>query len=162
MKNIKKTLFALSVLIFPSVVFATDYVLCGNNRKFPLVIADIFSILFTIVKIFVPIILVFSGMISFFKVVIAGNVDDEMKKAKTKLINKIIAAVMIFFIFSIFNTVVSFVLGSKSDVMSCVKCLTNSKSCAREEGGTRMCPGLLEDQYKYDENCNLKPEYINK
>ena len=162
MKNIKKALVALSVLVFPSVVFATDYVVCGNNRKFPLVIADMFSILFIIIKIMVPLFLVFSGMISFFKVVISSNVDDEMKKAKSKLVNKIIAAVMIFFMFSIFNTVVSFVVGSKSDVMSCVKCLTNSKSCVKDESGTRMCPGLIEDQYKYDENCNLKPEYNNE
>ena len=162
MKKKKNILFLLPLisLSIPEIAFATKYIVCGNNKVFPLVVADLISILMNIVKIVIPILLVISGMISFFKVTFSNNVEDEMKKAQTKLIHSIIAAVVIFFIISIINFAVSLVAGSNNNVMDCVKCLMNPNKCEQMEekeyyqGGKKICPGFVGDEY--DENCNPK------
>lgn len=161
MKKLFKLFFALVICSVPNVVFASEYLICGEGKKIPLALATILSIVVTIVKIFIPILLVIGGMISFFKATVSSKVDDELKKAKDKLINSFIAAVIIFFIVSIISAVVSFAAG-KTDAMSCVECLIKPDSCPHETSdGEVICPGLFSDQYMYDENCNIKEEYKN-
>lgn len=162
MKKRKNVLFMLPLitLTIPEIASATKYVICGNNKAFPLVIADLISILMNIIKIAVPILLVISGMIAFFKVTISSNVEDELKKAKTKLINNIIAAVVIFFIISIVNFAVSLVAGANNNVMDCVNCLINPNKCEQmeeeeyHENSRKICPGFIGDEY--DEECKPK------
>ena len=162
MKKLFKLFFALVICSIPNIVFASEYLVCGEGKKIPLALANILSIVVTIVKIFIPILLVIGGMISFFKATVSSKVDDELKKAKDKLINSFIAAVIIFFIVSIISAVVSFAVGKKTSVMSCVECLIKPDSCPHETSdGEVICPGLFSDQDKYDENCNLKEEYKN-
>lgn len=159
MKKLFKLFFALVICSIPNIVFASEYLLCGENRKIPLALATVLSIAVTIVKIFIPILLVIGGMISFFKATVSGKVDDELKKAKDKLFNSIIAAVIIFFIVSITSAVVSFAVGRKTDAMSCVECLIKPDSCPKETSdGDVICPGLFSDQDKYDKDCKPKGE----
>jgi len=149
-KNIKKVLLITSLFI-PHIVRATDYIVCDNDKKFPYIFAQITSTAMTIVKILIPILLVITGMISFFKVTISSNVEDEMKKAKTKLINSIIAAVVIFFTFSIVNFVVTLVAGSNNKFMSCVECFVNVEKCNKVSEEKKICTGLINGEF--DENC---------
>ena len=130
-KNNKKiyVLIMLTTLIIPEFVSAAQYVVCGNDKHFPYVIADLISTFITIIKIAVPILLVASGMISFFKVTFSSNVEEELKKAKSKLINSIIAAVVIFFVISIVNFAISLVKGTKNEFMDCVNCFINPDNC---------------------------------
>ena len=124
------------ILFLPGVVFAegtTTYVVCGNNKKIPLVFADLFSTIITFVKIFIPIILIISGMIIFFKAAASGKVDDELKKAKDKMINSFIAATIIFLILSIVSTVLSIFVKSSGNVMGCVRCLFDPSRCETVE-----------------------------
>ena len=155
-KNIK-LLVAIITLTMPQIVFATKYIVCDNDKKIPYVFANMVSTFITIIKIAVPILLVISGMISFFKVASASNVDDEMKKAKSKLINSIIAAVVIFFVFSIVNFAVSLVAGTNNKFMKCVECFINTDKCETTEGTTQLCPGFIDGEY--DKDCKpLKTE----
>ena len=154
-----KIILPLVTLIVPEIALAGKYVVCGNNKAFPLVFAELISTLMNIIKIVVPILLVISGMIAFFKVTFSSNVDDEMKKAKTKLINNIIAAVVIFFIISIVNFAVSLVAGSNNNVMNCVNCFINPNKCEQIDenqykDGKKICPGFIGEEY--DENCDPK------
>ena len=132
-----KLLVAIITLAMPQIVFATKYIVCDNDKKIPYVFASMVSTFITIIKIAVPILLVISGMISFFKVASESNVDDEMKKAKSKLINSIIAAVIIFFVFSIVNFAVSLVAGTNNKFMKCVECFINTDKCQTTEETTK-------------------------
>ena len=166
MTKIKKIKLALTlaVLSIPSIISAeeiegTKYIVCSDNRKFPLVFAQITSLFMTLIKIAIPILLVISGMIAFLKVTFSSNVEDDLKKAKTKLVNNIIAAVIIFFIFSIANFAVSLVAGSNSKIMKCVSCFMDSEKCENiTEEGEKKCAGFLNEQGEYDENCNKPAE----
>lgn len=166
MTKIKKIKLALTlaVLSIPSIISAeeiegTKYIVCSDNRKFPLVFAQITSLFMTLIKIAIPILLVISGMIAFLKVTFSSNVEEDLKKAKTKLVNNIIAAVIIFFIFSIANFAVSLVAGSNSKIMKCVSCFMDSEKCENiTEEGEKKCAGFLNEQGEYDENCNKPAE----
>lgn len=147
-----KLLVAIITLAMPKIVFATKYIVCDNDKKIPYMFANMVSTFITIIKIAVPVLLVISGMISFFKVTSSSNVDDEMKKAKSKLINSIIAAVIIFFVFSIVNFAVSLVAGTNNKFMKCVQCFINTDKCEIKEETTKLCPGLLDGEY--DDECN--------
>ena len=128
-----KNLFLL--LFIPEVVFAssTQYIICGNDRRFPLVFANLFSTIIIFVKIFIPIMLVISGMITFFKVAASSKVEDELKKAKDKMINRFIAAVIVFLILSIVSTLLSIFVKSSYSVMGCVRCLFDPSKCETVE-----------------------------
>lgn len=149
MKNkfIKKisVLLLLSAVFTPQSIFAAEYIVCGT-KKFPLEVVNLIAIVITMIKIVVPILLVSGGMISFLKVTFASNVEEELKKAKTKLINSIIAAAVVFFAVSIVNIAVTLVAGKNNEHMSCVKCFMNPDSCSTVE---------IEDD-------ELKPGFINE
>ena len=149
-KNIK-LLVAIITLAMPQIVFATKYIVCDNDKKIPYIFANMVSTFITIIKIAVPILLVISGMISFFKVASSSNVDDEMKKAKSKLINSIIAAVVIFFVFSIVNFAVSLVAGTNNKFMKCVECFINTDKCETTDETKQLCPGFIDGEY--DDEC---------
>ena len=152
-KNFIKILIALLILTTPNVVFATKYIVCDGDKKIPYIIPSSVALLVTIVRIIVPILLVISGMLAFFKVAVSGNVDDAMQKAKSKLKSNIIAAIVIFFAFSIVNFAVSLVAGGNSKFMRCAQCFLNTSKCKTTEVNTKLCPGLLDGEY--DENCKL-------
>ena len=152
----KKILFLSVILIIPEIAHATDYVVCGIDKKFPLVFAELTSTFMTLIKIAVPILLVISGMITFLKVTFSSNVEEDLKKAKTKLINSIIAAAVIFFAISIVNFAVSLVAGKNNKFMSCINCFINSDECTHiDDAGEKICPGFINDGEKFDDNCNI-------
>ena len=153
-KNSIKLLIAIIALSMPKIVYGAQYVVCDNDKRIPYVFASMVSTFITIIKIAVPILLVISGMISFFKVAASSNVDDEMKKAKSKLINSIIAAVVIFFVFSIVNFAVSLVAGSDNKFMKCVQCFIDTDKCTIDNGDKdeELCPGIIGEECKDKEN----------
>ena len=92
-RRVNKVLFFL-LLMMPICVNASDYLLCGNDKKIPLVMGTVISILFILIRILVPVLLVITGMISFLKATISSKVEDQLQKAKKSLVNKIVAAVI--------------------------------------------------------------------
>ena len=79
-------------------------------------ILDIFNLIGKIVEIFqiaIPIILVVLGLISLGKAVVASK-DDEVKKATTGLVKKLVLAAAIFFIVAIVKLVIGLVSGDAS------------------------------------------------
>ena len=90
----------------------------------------------SLVKVIVPIILIVFGMIDLAKAVMAND-DKIMKEAQTKLIKRIVYAVVIFFVVAIVQFVFS-TLGDvdqggetadKSDISQCINCFVNNKNC---------------------------------
>lgn len=96
------------------------------------------TLILNTVKIIVPIILIVFGIVEMFK---AATANDEkvMKEAQSKLIKRIIYAVLIFFIVAIVQLVFSVLARSssssntgssvsKNDVNACISCFTNYKA----------------------------------
>lgn len=161
----KKTLNKLIILLTlltPTIVSAEEYVakeyiVCGNNKKFPTVIGTLISTVYIIIRILVPLLLVISGIVSFFKVTFSGNVEDSLDKSKKKLVTNIIAAIVIFFIASIINFVVGLAVGNENNFKSCMYCMLHPTECKQEDSDVAtLCPGLLSDQDKYNPDCTLK------
>lgn len=158
-KNFLNKLLILAVLISPIIVNAEeeakDYIICGNNKKFPTVIGTLISTLYVIIRILVPILLIISGIISFLKATFSSKVEESIDQAKKSLIKNIISAVIIFFIVSILNFVIRLVAGTNNSFTSCINCMIHPDECRQENSNiAKLCPGLLSDQDNYDENCN--------
>lgn len=165
MNKFLKKIFIFVLLMSPSIVYAADYVVCGNNKKFPFAFATVIAIFLVIVRIVVPLLLVITGMISFIKVTISSKAEEEMDKTKKKLITNILTAVIIFFLIPIIRTVFSISFGSDNSFNSCLTCMSNPFNCeVAESTAARLCPGLMSDQSSYDDNCNytgLKKELVD-
>lgn len=93
----------------------------------------------TILKIFVPIILVVLGMLDMAKAVMA-NEEKEMKEAQKRLIKRVIYAIVIFFVVAIVQLVFSRLASAdgdnsgknvnKNDTAACIACfISDGSSC---------------------------------
>lgn len=136
-------IFVFVFSLVPTIVCATEYIVCGDNKEIPASFASIVSTLFTFIKIVVPIIFVITGIIAFVKVLFTGKAEDSFNKAKDKLIHNIIAAILIFFVVSIINFVVSFVAGTGNNFSSCLNCLLDPNGCLKiDKVDEDYCAGM--------------------
>ena len=103
---------------------------CGdlNNFTFPNALPTITSFLYTLLKIFIPVILIVKGSLDMFKAVSAQK-EDEMKKAQKKFTQRLIAGCIALLSFIIVETVVNFIDNKtgNNNAMDCVNCFINNK-----------------------------------
>lgn len=104
------------------------YVACGGAREIPSMVPELVSFAVNLLKIATPIILVLVSVISLFKAMAASK-EDEIKKAQSSLIRRIIAAVLVFFVVSIVQFVIFKVSDNndENDISSCLDCFLNNK-----------------------------------
>lgn len=104
------------------------YVSCGGADDIPLYIPGWISLLVNLLKIVTPIILIFVSVISLLKA-LSSSKEDEMKKAQSSLISKIIAAVMVFFVITIVQFVISKVAEDDEyqGFTDCLNCFLNNE-----------------------------------
>ena len=125
-----------------------QYVQCGDAFDIPKQLPSLISLLVNLLKIATPIILIMISIITLFKAITASK-EDEIKKAQSSLIKKIIAAVMVFFVISIVQFVVSKVADSadQGGLESCFSCFLNN-DCSdsiyykTNVGGVNICTYL--------------------
>ena len=128
------------------------YVSCGGAFDIPYQAPQIINFVFNLLKIGTPIILIIVSIIQLLKS-LAASKEDEIKKAQSSLVKKMIAAALVFFIASIVQLVVSIVAdsGETEDVSTCMDCFLNN-SCSENVyyktnvGGTYMCTYLNGDE----------------
>lgn len=94
---------------------------------------------FYMIKILIPAILIIMGSIDFAKAIIASK-DDEIKKSAISLAKRAIVGVLIFFIPTILNFIVSFIDNDnvyKGTFVDCTKCMLDptDPSCSSLLGG---------------------------
>ena len=106
----------------------TDTVSCGTITDIPASIPKTVHIIYMIIQLFVPLALIIFGMIDMARAVM-GQKEDEIKKGQQTLIKRIIAAVVVFFVFSVVKLVISFVSDS-SDVTACLNCFIDNNCTA--------------------------------
>ena len=125
-----------------------QYIQCGSAFDIPKQLPSLISLLVNLLKIAAPIILIVISMITLFKAMAASK-EDEIKKAQSSLIKKIIAAVMVFFVISIVQFVVSKVADTSDQggLESCFECFLNN-NCKdsiyykTNVGGVNICTYL--------------------
>ena len=132
------------------------YVSCGDARDLPDRLPSIISFVFNFIKIITPLILIFTSILTLIKA-IGNQKDDELKKAQSSLIKKIIAAALVFFIMQITQFVI-FKVAESADVgnmSSCFSCMLNN-DCSKSRyyktsvGGEYQCTYLSDTSKHYD------------
>ena len=99
---------------------------CGNlDFNFSGMIPYVISMVVTIIKIAVPVVLIIFGMIDFLKAVTASK-EDEIKKGQQTFIKRLIAAVIVFFVVQIVQLVASFASNNDTNVTGCFDCFINA------------------------------------
>ncbi len=125
------------------------YVGCGGASDIPQQIPALISLAVNLLKIATPIILIFVSIITLLKAMSAQK-EDEIKKATSSLIKKIIAAVLVFFVIAIVQFIVSVVAKDEAEYTgfeNCLNCFLNNK-CETNTyyktvvGGEDMCTFL--------------------
>ena len=103
------------------------YVSCGDAFDIPHQTPSLISFLVNLLKIATPIILIFISVITLLKA-LAASKEDEIKKAQSSLIKKVIAAVMVFFVISIVQFVIMKVADSSEtdNISKCLTCFLNN------------------------------------
>jgi len=103
---------------------------CGDiGISFSGMLPYVVSVIVLAIKIVVPIVLIIFGMIDLAKAIMAQK-EDEIKKGQQTFIKRCIAAVIVFFVVMLVQTIVSFISNDNSDVTSCLKCFINGDGSA--------------------------------
>lgn len=89
---------------------------CGLPIGLTSMITDFYNLL----KIFVPIVLIIMGMIDLLKAV-ASQKEDEIKKGWSTLVRRTLYGVMVFFVFTTVQLVISLLPGDNTRITGCVK-----------------------------------------
>ncbi len=98
---------------------------CGNGMlELNVMIPNIVSLLVTLIKIGVPVLLIVFGMLDLGKAVMAQK-EDEIKKSQQTFVKRIISAALVFFVVMIVQTVFNLVARQEKNVWDCVSCLIN-------------------------------------
>ena len=88
---------------------ATASEICGDDDL--KIVLGIVSTILTVIQIVVPILLIIMGSIDLMKAVMAGK-EDEIKKAQTTFVKRVIVAIIVFLI----PVLVNIIIGLISDV----------------------------------------------
>ena len=105
-------------------MFILESITCGGiviDRMLP----SFITLLVTLIKIGVPVILIIFGMMDLGRAVMAQK-EDEIKKGQQTFIKRAVAAIMVFLVVSIVQLIVS--SGSKDNPMQCVSCFINEST----------------------------------
>ena len=109
-----------------------NVVSCGSGllTDIPSMIPRVVHIIYLFIQIAIPVLLVIFGSIDFLKAVIAQK-EDEIKKGQQTFIKRLIAGILVFFVFSFVKIIISFAADSKSEgrkIINCASCLINNNS----------------------------------
>ncbi len=100
-------------------------VYCGDaDIRIPAVFPSIVNTLIRIIQIAVPVLLIFFGMFDLAKAVIAQK-DEDIKKGQQTFVKRLIAGVLVFFVFFVVEFVVGIIAKDDQSVWNCVDCFVN-------------------------------------
>lgn len=113
---------------------------CGNSDndteviKFHENLPIFTSRMYDFLKIITPVIIIITGMLDIVKAVTAQK-EDEMKKAQKKLINRLIAGSVVFLVFVIVETVITFIADDQVDnALDCLDCFLHGEISGTADG----------------------------
>ena len=96
---------------------------CGDGmiKEIPPLIPKVTSIVYTTFQILVPILLVVFSMFDLVKAISAQK-EDDIKKGQKQLIRRVIAGVIVFFVFVIVKFAISILDDNSAGIMDCADC----------------------------------------
>lgn len=99
-----------------------------GGTEIPVEITNITSLIYTVIKIGVPLLLILFGMWDFGKSVMAGK-EDEIKANQKLFIKRLISAAAVFLIFSLVSLVIGLVAPNNEggNIMDKVDCIINGQ-----------------------------------
>lgn len=107
---------------------------CGNGymTDIPTSIVKITRIIYILIQILVPIALVILGSLDLVKAVMAQK-EDEIKKGQQTFVKRLIAAIIVFFVFVFIKIIVSIVSNDDTKIIDCMNCFLNGvNNCETE------------------------------
>lgn len=104
-------------------------------------------------QITIPVILIIMGSIDFIKALTAQK-SDEIKKAQTAFIKRLILGVVIFFVPMVVKFVIGLVGGNDFTTNACLSCLSEPTKCS--ENGKKLEEERKKLQFTCPENTRLK------
>lgn len=108
-------------------MFILETVTCGGLENFNVdsLIPQLTSTAVTIIKIGIPLILIFLGMLDLGKAVMAQK-EDEIKKSQQLFVKRLISAVLVFLVVFIVQLVIGLVAGDdQTSITNCIDCFLN-------------------------------------
>lgn len=150
MKKFKYILFSLVLLFIgmSPILAADECAVCGSDAlPIPVKIPLFVSKLITLAQIAVPIIIIVTAMIRYFKVVASGE-DKTAKEANSAFVRSLITGVSIFLVVAIVKTAFNIVGNDASSSLNCVSCFI-SGNCQ-----TKACPERSISNNDNKENTN--------
>lgn len=106
-----------------------------NGIDIPNKLVNVIALVITVIKFGVPVLLIIFGMLDLGKAVVASK-EDEIKKGQQMFIKRVIAAVLVFFVITVVQLVVSLVSSDgDSTVWDCVHTFT----CGVDDNGNSKC-----------------------
>ena len=108
---------------------------CGNKmiENIPRALPKAVHLIYNICQIAVPVLLVVFGSLDLLKA-LAAQKEDEIKKGQSIVIKRLIAAVILYFVFAIVKVLISIVAdtpNAANNIVDCAECFINNE-CTRE------------------------------
>ena len=103
------------------------------HNDIPFKLAYIIHLIFVLIQFGVPILLVIFGMLDLGKAVIASK-EDEIKKGQQMFIKRLIAAIIVFFVFAVVRLVVGLTADNSGDLVDCIDNVINYPGDAEGNG----------------------------
>lgn len=98
-----------------------------EGASFDGVLPETVSLVITIIKIAIPILLIIFGMLDLGKAVMSND-EKEMKGAQGKFIKRILYAALVFFVVTIVQVIFGILDSNAKDAHSCINCFVNGTS----------------------------------
>ena len=161
----KKKIY-LSILVlfcgffsFGGNVLATELVQCGSVDNIPAKLPELVRIGFTLIKYITPVLIIVLGSLDFFKAITANDSDMVAKTFKV-FSKRLIAGVVVFLVFMLFQIAIS-VVAKSNDFADCAACfLTSSSSCTVYTQKEETTP--IDDDDIIDDYNNNQTEFDNE
>lgn len=127
-----KKILTVSILFLAifniDIVNAANVVSCGGVEDIPAALPKFISNIINLIKIATPILLIFMGMLDFFKAMIAND-DKSANEGKTKFIKRTISGVLVFLIVSIVQLVFNAMGTNETNTMAaCINLFVNGET----------------------------------
>ncbi len=119
---------------------------CTGNEKdqIPANVPKFIRALYNVLKVMIPLFIIFLGMFDFIRAVVSSN-DTDMDNQKNKFVRRLIAGVTIFFVLAFVQWIFG-LIGEQENILGCVSCFLSDEKDCHEAG--YIDPG------KNDENSN--------
>ena len=115
-------------------------VTCGNaTLTMDIMIPKIISLVVTLIKIGVPILLIIFGMLDLGKAVMAQK-EDEIKKSQQMFLRRLLSAALVFFVVVIVQVLFNLVAKKETGVWNCISCFINGPTADTESGAEPAVP----------------------